>query len=113
MNMQSDTVQSDTISGLSAISAREMRQLYSKVQNLEDVVHDIFDRGTKPTRQETQSLQDFDLVLQTLAGMATFYEQVETQVLDTGAADLQAATETVTLQKLRDRLSEIGNFIPS
>ncbi|WP_417714379.1 hypothetical protein [Pseudophaeobacter arcticus] len=88
-----------------------MRQLYSKVQTLEDVVHDIFDRGTKPTRQETQSLQDFDLVMQTLAGMASFFEKVETQVLDTGKADIQAATETVTLQKLRDRLREIGSFV--
>jgi hypothetical protein len=103
--------QHETISGLSAISAREMRQLYSKVQALEDVVHDIFDRGTKPTRQETQSLQDFDLVMQTLAGMASFYERVEAQVLDTGEADIQAATETVTLQKLRDRLREIGSFV--
>ncbi|MEP2716260.1 hypothetical protein [Pseudophaeobacter sp.] len=105
--------QRNTISGLSAISAREMRQLYSKVQALEDVVHDIFDRGTKPNRQETQSLQDFDLVMQTLAGMAGFYERIEAQVLDTGEADLHAATDTVTLQKLRERLREIGNFVPS
>jgi len=88
-----------------------MRQLYSKVQTLEDVVHDIFDRGTKPTRQETQSLQDFDLVMQTLAGMASFFEKVETQIMDTGEADIQAATETVTLQKLRERLREIGSFV--
>ncbi|MGR3620854.1 hypothetical protein [Pseudophaeobacter sp.] len=103
--------QCDTISGISAISAREMRQLYSKVQTLEDVVHDIFDRGTKPNRQECQSLQDFDLVLQTLAGMAGFYERVEAQVLETGQADIHAATDAVTLQKLRERLREIGSFV--
>lgn len=104
-------VQSETISGISAISAREMRQLYSKVQTLEDVVHDIFDRGTKPTKQECQSLQDFDLVLQTLSGMAGFYERVEAQVMETGQADIHAATDAVTLQKLRERLREIGNFV--
>jgi hypothetical protein len=103
--------QFNTISGLSAISAREMRQLYSKVQTLEDVVHDIFDRGTKPNRQENQQLQDFDLVMQTLAGMADFYEKIEGQVLDSGKADVHAATESVTLQKLRERLREIGSFV--
>lgn len=103
--------QRDTICGLSAISAREMRQLYSKIQTLEDVVHTIFERGTKPNRQECQSLQDFDLVLQTLAGMAGFYERIETQVLESGQADIHTATDSVTLQKLRERLREIGNLV--
>lgn len=105
--------QRDTISGLSAISAREMRALYSKVQTLEDVVHDIFDRGTRPNKQEIQSLQDFDLVLQTLAGMAGFYERVEAQVMEKGQTDIYEATDAVTLQKLRDRLREIGNLVAS
>ncbi|EBA14680.1 hypothetical protein RSK20926_01597 [Roseobacter sp. SK209-2-6] len=103
----------ETVTGLSAISAREMRQLYSKVQTLEDVVHTIFERGTKPSRQECQSLQDFDLVMQTLAGLAGFFERVESQVLDNGHPDIAEATQAVTLQKLRERLQEIGNLVDS
>lgn len=101
----------DTISGLCAISAREMHYVYGKVQVLEDAVHDILDRGPKPTSQERQALQDFDLVLQTLAGLAGFYERLEGQVIDTGDADIHKATDAVTLQKLRERLREIGSLV--
>jgi len=101
----------ETVCGLSAISAREMRHLYNKVQTLEDVVHTIFERGTKPSRQEIQSLQDFDLVMQTLSGLAGFYERVESQVLDNGSPNIDEATEAVTLQKLRERLQEIGDLV--
>ena len=112
MNMQSTPPpKGHTISDLCDVSRAEMKRLQQQVQVLEDTVLTIFERGTPPTREERQSLQDFDLVMQTLAGMASFFEKVETQILDTGKADIQAATETVTLQKLRDRLREIGSFV--
>lgn len=57
-------------------------------------------------------MQDFDLVIQTLAGLSGFYKRVQAQVDDAGPADLPAAAAGVTLEKLRDRLraaSEMAN----
>ncbi len=100
------------LSELCAASAWEMEQLGRQMQALEDVVLDILERGTAPTSQELRSLQDFDLVIQTLAGLSGFYKRVQEQVDDAGPADLPAAAAGVTLEKLRDRLraaSEMAN----
>ncbi|MBY6137244.1 hypothetical protein AB9K35_18450 [Leisingera sp. XS_AS12] len=100
------------LSELCAASAWEMEQLGRQMQALEDVVLDILERGTAPTSQELRSLQDFDLVIQTLAGLSGFYKRVQAQVDDAGPADLPAAAAGVTLEKLRDRLraaSEMAN----
>lgn len=94
----------NAINDLCAVSAREMRQLQEKVQMLEDVVMTVFERGTRPTSKEISALQDFDLVSQTLAGMSGFYEKLQEQNSQTGVADLGKASETVTLEKLRNRL---------
>ncbi len=100
------------LSELCAASAWEMEQLGRQMQALEDVVLDILERGTAPTSQELRSLQDFDLVIQTLAGLSGFYKRVQAQVDDAGPADLPAAAAGVTLETLRDRLraaSEMAN----
>lgn len=94
----------NAIDDLCAVSAREMRQLQQKVQVLEDVVLTVFERGTKPNSAEIRALQDFDLVSQTLAGMSLFFEQLREQNIRLGIADLQSASESVTLEKLRKRL---------
>ena len=49
--------------------------------------------------------------MQTLSGLAGFYERVESQVLDNGSPNIDEATEAVTLQKLRERLQEIGDLV--
>ncbi|SCZ50205.1 hypothetical protein [Epibacterium ulvae] len=95
----------NTINELCAVSAKEMRDLQQKVQILEDVVFTVFERGTKPTSKEFQALQDFDLVSQTLAGMSQFYDRVGELAEETGTADLVQASEALTLEKLRNRLS--------
>jgi hypothetical protein len=92
------------LSELCAASAWEMEQLGRQMQTLEDVVLDVLERGTPPTSQELRSLQDFDLVIQTLAGLSGFYQRVQAQVDESGPADLPAAAAGVTLEKLRDRL---------
>ncbi len=99
----------NAIDDLCAVSAREMRQLQQKVQVLEDVVLTVFERGTKPNSQEIRALQDFDLVSQTLDGMSTFFETLRTQSAKTGAADITQASESVNLEKLRHRLSDLSS----
>lgn len=94
----------NAINDLCAVSAREMRQLQEKVQVLEDVVLTVFERGTKPNSQEIRALQDFDLVSQTLAGMSDFFEKLRAHNEESGIADLEHASESVTLEKLRKRL---------
>lgn len=99
------------LSELCAASAWEMEQLGRQMQTLEDVVLDVLERGTPPTSQELRSLQDFDLVIQTLAGLSGFYKRVQSQVEESGPADLPAAAAGVTLEKLRDRLRAAGNMV--
>lgn len=94
----------NAINDLCAVSAREMRQLQEKVQVLEDVVLTVFERGTKPNSQEIRALQDFDLVSQTLDGMSKFFETLREHANQTGEANLEHASESVTLEKLRHRL---------
>lgn len=98
------------LSELCAASAWEMEQLRAQMQALEDVVLDVLERGTAPTSQELCSLQDFDLVIQTLAGLSGFYQRVQAQVDESGPADLPAAAAGVTLEKLRDRLLSAGSL---
>ncbi|WP_264214514.1 hypothetical protein [Leisingera thetidis] len=98
------------LSELCAASAWEMEQLRSQMQTLEDVVLDVLERGTAPTSQELRSLQDFDLVIQTLAGLSGFYKRVQDQVEESGPADLPAAAAGVTLEKLRDRLRSASSL---
>ncbi|MBY6067896.1 hypothetical protein KUW17_14155 [Leisingera aquaemixtae] len=95
---------------LCAASAWEMEQLRSQMQALEDVVLDVLERGTAPTSQELRSLQDFDLVIQTLSGLSGFYRRVQAQVDEAGPADLPAAAAGVTLEKLRDRLRSASSM---
>ncbi|KIC35159.1 hypothetical protein [Leisingera sp. ANG-M7] len=95
---------------LCAASAWEMEQLRSQMQALEDVVLDVLERGTAPTSQELRSLQDFDLVIQTLSGLSGFYRRVQSQVDESGPADLPAAAAGVTLEKLRDRLRSASSM---
>lgn len=99
------------LSELCAASAWEMEQLGRQMQTLEDVVLDVLERGTPPTSQELRALQDFDLVIQTLAGLSGFYKRVQSQVDDSGPADLPAAAAGVTLEKLRDRLRAAGEMV--
>lgn len=81
-----------------------MQQLKAKIEELEDVALTVLERGTRPTSKELQSLQDFDLVIQTLAGLSGFYDRVQKQVDEAGPADLPTAAKGVTLERLRDRL---------
>ncbi len=99
----------NTLNELCAVSANEMRQLQQKVQVLEDVVLTVFERGTKPTSQEMQTLQDFDLVSQTLEGMSHFYDKLSEQTAETGEVDLAEASSILTLEKLRQRLTQGDN----
>ncbi|MFW8596111.1 hypothetical protein [Cribrihabitans neustonicus] len=87
-----------------------MRQLRTQIQALEDVVLDVLERGTAPTSQELRALQDFDLVIQTLAGLSGFFERVQDQVDQEGPADLPAAAGGVTLEKLRERLQSASSM---
>ncbi|MGR3762359.1 hypothetical protein ACUXV3_19835 (plasmid) [Roseobacteraceae bacterium NS-SX3] len=98
------------LSDLCAVSAWEMRQLQQQIQALEDVVFTVLERRTPPTGADLRSLQDFDLVIQTLAGLSGFYERVQAQVEQSGPADLPAAAAGVTLQKLRERLRAPGGL---
>ncbi|MFW8637029.1 hypothetical protein [Cribrihabitans pelagius] len=98
------------LSELCAASAWEMRQLRTQIQALEDVVLDVLERGTAPTSQELRALQDFDLVIQTLAGLSGFFERVQDQVDQSGPADLPSAADGVTLEKLRERLQSAGSM---
>lgn len=97
-----------SLTDLCAVSAREMSHLQAQVQKLEDVVFTILESDTKPTSKDRQALQDFDLVSQTLAGMAGFFRRLQLQNMDGGEPDLSLASEAVTLQKLRERLRDIG-----
>jgi len=89
-----------------ANSAREMRQLQSQIQQLEDTVLTIVERRTPPTSAEIRELQDFDLISQTLGGLSIFFDKLREQVGTEDCTNIDQATESVTLQKLRDRLRE-------
>ncbi|MCG7625408.1 hypothetical protein [Epibacterium sp. Ofav1-8] len=89
-----------------ANSAREMRQLQSQIQQLEDTVLTIVERRTPPTSAEIRELQDFDLISQTLGGLSVFFDKLREQVGTEDCTNIDQATESVTLQKLRDRLRE-------
>lgn len=93
-----------------ANSAREMRQLQEKVRLLEDSVLDIVERQSRPTSDEIKKLQDFDLIWQTLGGLSIFFDNLREQVTTTDTTDIDRATASVTLQKLRDRLRERGEM---
>ncbi|WIY27767.1 hypothetical protein [Parasedimentitalea psychrophila] len=95
-----------SLTDLCAVSAREMSHLQAQVQQLEDVVFTILESDSKPTRKDRQALQDFDLVAQTLAGLAGFFQRLRLQAMDGGDTDLMRASEAVTLQKLRERLRD-------
>jgi hypothetical protein len=89
-----------------ANSAREMRQLQVQVRALEDAVLDIIERQSRPTSDEIKKLQDFDLIWQTLGGLSNFFDNLREQVTTEDMTDIDRATSTVTLRKLRDRLRE-------
>ena len=89
-----------------ANSAREMRQLQVQVRALEDAVLDIIERQSRPTSDEIKKLQDFDLICQTLGGLSNFFDNLREQVTTEDITDIDRATSTVTLRKLRDRLRE-------
>lgn len=93
-----------------ANSAREMRQLQAQVRVLEDSVLDIIERQSRPTSEEIKKLQDFDLIWQTLGGLSIFFDNLREQVTTTDMTDIDRATSSVTLQKLRDRLRERGEM---
>jgi len=101
---------SNSLTNLCAISAREMTQLQAKVQGLEDAVFSIIEGDGEPSNKDRQALQDFDLVMQTLAGLAGYFQRLQLQTADSGSTDLMLATEAVTLQKLRDRLRDTGDL---
>lgn len=89
---------------LCSVSSWEMKQLQTQVQALEDVVFSVLERGGRPNSEELRALQDFDLVIQTLAGLSGFYDRVQGQIEQDGPADLPLAAEGVTLEKLRKRI---------
>ena len=89
-----------------ANSAREMRQLQAQVRVLEDSVLDIIERQSRPTSDEINKLQVFDLIWQTLGGLSIFFDSLRDQVTTADITDIDRATSSVTLQKLRDRLRE-------
>jgi len=89
-----------------ANSAREMRQLQKQIQQLEDTVLTILERRSPPTSAEIRELQDFDLISQTLGGMSTFFDTLREQVGTEDCTDIDLATDSITLQLLRDRLRE-------
>ncbi|MFV1517191.1 hypothetical protein VWZ88_00700 [Phaeobacter sp. JH20_36] len=95
-----------TVSDLCDVSRAEMQRLQTQVQALEDTVLTIFERGTPPTREERQSLQDFDLVVQTLAALGKFYAELQKLAKETGGINLNDSSAVVTLHKLRDRLRD-------
>ncbi|WP_271881655.1 hypothetical protein [Phaeobacter italicus] len=105
MNMQTTPPpKGHSIADLCDVSHAEMLRLVGQVQQLEDIVLTMVERGGAPTREERQSLQDFDLVIQTLAAMGKFYGEVGRLTAETGGINLEAGSEVVTLHKLRDRL---------
>ena len=55
---------------------------------------------------EIKKLQDFDLIWQTLGGLSNFFDNLREQVTTEDMTDIDRATSTVTLRKLRDRLRE-------
>ncbi|NQX72934.1 MAG: hypothetical protein HRT62_05070 [Epibacterium sp.] len=83
-----------------------MRQLQVQVRALEDAVLDIIERQSRPTSDEIKKLQDFDLIWQTLGGLSNFFDNLREQVTTEDITDIDRATSTVTLRKLRDRLRE-------
>jgi hypothetical protein len=89
---------------LCAASAREMLSMQSQIQTLEDAVFDILDRGQALSSADRKSLQDFDLVIQTLGGMARFYTDLQLQSEKTGTSCIAEASEDITLEKLKVRL---------
>lgn len=95
-----------SLDAIYANSAREMRQLQEQVRVLEDSVLDIIERQSRPTRDEIKKLQDFDLLWQTLGGLSIFFDNLREQVTQEDQMDIDQATNSVTLQKLRDRLRE-------
>ncbi|KUP91937.1 hypothetical protein [Tritonibacter horizontis] len=101
-----DTSSSKPLDTVYANSAREMRALQSQIQQLEDTVLTIVERRTPPTSAEIRELQDFDLISQTLGGLSIFFDKLREQVGTEDCTDITRATESVTLQKLRDRLRE-------
>lgn len=89
---------------LCAVTAREMVQLQSQIESIEDSVLAIIKRSGSLTKDDRKTLQDFDLVIQTLSGLTGFFERLEKQAAETGQADLTVASEAITLRKLKDRL---------
>lgn len=100
-----------SLTDLCAVSAREMSHLQAQVQRLEDVVFTILESDAKPTSKDRQALQDFDVIVQTLAGLAGFFQRLQLQSADNGDTDLTQASEEITLQKLRERLRDTGEAI--
>jgi len=101
-----DTQSSKPLDTVYANSAREMRQLQNQIRQLEDAVMTIVERRTPPTSAEIRELQDFDLISQTLGGLSTFFDKLREQVGTDDCTNIDQATESVTLQRLRDRLRE-------
>lgn len=101
-----NTGHTKSLDAVYANSAREMRQLQDQIRKLEDSVLDIIERQSRPTSDEIKKLQDFDLVWQTLGGLSTFFDKLREQVTKEDQMDIDLATDSVTLQKLRDRLRE-------
>ena len=101
-----------SLTDLCAVSAREMSHLQGQVQRLEDVVFTILESDTKPTSKERQALQDFDVIVQTLAGLAGFFQRLQLQSAGNGDTDVMQASEAITLQKLRERLRNSDDVIP-
>ncbi|PCJ07730.1 MAG: hypothetical protein COB16_09865 [Rhodobacteraceae bacterium] len=100
-----------SLTDLCAVSAREMSHLQAQVQRLEDVVFTILESDTKPTSKDRQALQDFDVIVQTLAGLAGFFQRLQLQSADNGDTDVMQASEAITLQKLRERLRDTAEVI--
>ena len=93
-----------------AISSWIMLLLEVKFQEMEVVAVTVMVVGSRPTSAELRVLQDFGLVIQTLAGLSGFYERVQDQVEKSGPADLPAAAKGVTLERLRERLLSPGGL---
>ena len=100
-----------SLTDLCAVSAREMSHLQAQVQRLEDVVFTILESDTKPTSKDRQALQGFDVIVQTLAGLAGFFQRLQLQSADNGDTDVMQASEAITLQKLRERLRDTAEVI--
>ena len=94
---------------LCAVTAREMVQLQSQVESLEDASAGNHQAQRLPDQGRPQDAAGFRPGDPDPQRADRFFERLEKQAAETGQADLTLASEAITLRKLKDRLRTVSS----